>query len=114
MPECDSVMVGSPGDTATPEPGLVPACCDKLPWGWFLEPLGGSRGWEDVLPQRCFLHLPESWARLLILLGFPHFGNLSGSARSPEKGSGTRDVLSPPGQLRARFLPFPVFPVLPV
>lgn len=27
----------------------------------------------------------ESWARLLILPGFPHFGNLSGSSWSPRK-----------------------------
>lgn len=46
-----------------------------------------------------FFTLPEPWAWLLILPGFPHFGNLSGSAWFPGKGSGTRDVLSPPGQL---------------
>lgn len=54
-----------------------------------------------------FFIFPESWARLLILPGFPHLGNFC--TWSPGKGSGTRDVLSPPGQLRAPFLTFLVF-----
>lgn len=71
MPGCHSVVGTARGTAAPTLPphgrGLSPRAVTNwfgtglgLAWDWFLELLGGSRGWGDVLPQWCFLHLPRA------------------------------------------------------
>ncbi|RLV82891.1 hypothetical protein DV515_00016531 [Chloebia gouldiae] len=68
VPEYDSVMVDSPRDSsshsATPQPGFVPVCSDKLVWDWFWEVLGGSRASDPAgvssLWESLWFHL-VSW-----------------------------------------------------
>lgn len=95
MPEGDSAMGDSPGDSSCPLPaGFCPLCGDKLLWECFLEPREAAGAGGICHLSGAFFISPKPWARLLKLPGFPHFGNLSG------KGGGTGDALSPPGQLR--------------